>query len=67
MKLEQWLKKTKTRRYVFAERIGVTPSMITDYCAGKSWPQRDKFEAIARETDGKVMPNDFLRQTETAQ
>lgn len=60
MKLADWLKATKTRRYVFADRIGVRASMITDYCNGTVWPGRDKMEAIARETDGKVTANDFV-------
>lgn len=60
MRLADWLKETKTRRYVFAERIGVTPQMITVYCDGSTWPPRDKMEAIARETDGKVTANDFM-------
>ncbi len=60
MKLVDWLKQTKTRRYVFAERIGVTPSVVTDYCEGRIWPGKDKVEAIVRETAGAVTPNDLL-------
>lgn len=60
MNLTDWLKRTKTRRNAFAERIGVPPSVITDYCAGRCWPRRDKMEAIARETNGEVTANDFV-------
>lgn len=62
MKLADWLKETNTRRYVFAEKIGVTPQMITVYCDGSTWPARDKMEAIIRETGGRVTANDFLSQ-----
>lgn len=62
MNLSDWLKRTKTRRNAFAERIGVAPSVVTDYCAGRSWPGRDKMEAIARETGGEVTANDFVRE-----
>jgi 3,4-dihydroxy 2-butanone 4-phosphate synthase / GTP cyclohydrolase II len=64
MKLAEWLKATKTRRNAFAERIGVQPSIITDYCENRIWPGRDKMEAIVRETDGKVTANDFLQAAE---
>lgn len=61
MKLADWLKQTKTRRNAFAVRIGVTASMITEYCEGRMWPGRDKMESIVRETDGEVTANDFLQ------
>jgi len=65
MKLSDWLlipnpDGTKKRRSKFAADIGVTPTMITAYCAGQMWPGRDKMEAIARETDGAVTANDFV-------
>jgi DNA-binding transcriptional regulator YdaS (Cro superfamily) len=60
MKLADWLKKTKTRRYVFAERIGVQPSVVSDYCKGKYCPRPKVAEAIIRETAGEVTANDFL-------
>ena len=47
-------------RYKFAEKIGVTPCMITDYVNDRAWPQRERFEAMVRESDGLVTPNDFL-------
>lgn len=60
MRLADWLKSTKTRRYDFADRICVSPSLVTDYCAGRTWPSSDKMEAIVRETGGQVTANDFL-------
>lgn len=63
MKLAEWLKSTRTRRYEFARRIGVAPSMVGDYCKGVSWPGRDKMEAIRSATDGLVTANDFMRET----
>jgi DNA-binding transcriptional regulator YdaS (Cro superfamily) len=64
MRLGEWLKKTRTRKYAFAARIGVSASIISDYCNERSWPSRDKMEAIYRETGGEVTANDFLREKE---
>ncbi len=66
MKLADWFKQrnadgSKRLRYVFAERIGRTPSMVTDYCEGRTWPDRETMEAIVRATDGAVTANDFLQ------
>lgn len=60
MKLLEWLKKTKTRRYIFAGRIGVQPSVVSDYCKGRYCPRPKIAEAIIRETGGEVTANDFL-------
>lgn len=67
MKLGDWLKSTKTRKYVFAAKIGVTAGMVSDYCAGRARPQRPEvMEAIHRETGGQVTPNDFYDLQEVA-
>ena len=60
MKLADWLRKTKTRRYAFAQRIGVNPSVVSDYCNGRYCPRPKVAEAIIRETAGEVTANDFL-------
>jgi DNA-binding transcriptional regulator YdaS (Cro superfamily) len=60
MKLSDWLKETKTTKYRFAERIGVRPSVVTDYCKGRYCPRPKIAEAIIRETGGQVTANDFL-------
>lgn len=60
MKLADWLKMTRTRKYIFARKIGVRASMVSDYCNGHAIPQRrDVMQAIVRETGGRVTPNDF--------
>lgn len=65
MKLKDWLKipnpdGSRKRRREFAEKIGVTPTMITAYCDDQMWPGREKMKAIARETGGAVTANDFV-------
>lgn len=64
MKLAAFLEKTKTKRTVFAEKIGVTPGWITALCDGSGWPSRDVAEKIEHETEGAVTPNDFLSEPE---
>lgn len=66
MKLKDWLDLrnadgSKRKRSAFARSIGVTPSMITEYCRGDMWPGQEIMEAIVRETRGAVTANDFLR------
>lgn len=66
MKLADWLRLPdengrRRRKYEFARKIGVTPTMITEYAEGRSWPGRERMEAIVRETGGKVTPNDFIQ------
>lgn len=66
MKLADWFRQpnadgSKRRKGAFAAAIGVTPSMITEYCEGRMWPGREKMEAIVRETGGQVTANDFLQ------
>ena len=60
MKLADWLEETRTRRSAFAKRIGVYPSVISDYCNGRYCPRPKIARAISRETDGRVTPNDFV-------
>lgn len=65
MKLAEWLaipdeNGLRKRKRDFAARIGVTPTMVTEYAEGRMWPGREKIEAIVRETDGAVSANDFL-------
>lgn len=60
MQLAEWLKSKGIRRYKFAATIGVSPSLITDYCDGRIWPGKDRVEAIVRATDGAVTANDLL-------
>lgn len=66
MKLADWLKipnpdGSRKRRRDFALKIGVTPTMVTEYCKDEiMWPRKEVMEAIARETGGAVTPNDFI-------
>jgi DNA-binding transcriptional regulator YdaS (Cro superfamily) len=65
MKLADWLAirnpdGSRKRRRDFAARIGVTPTMVTEYAEGRIWPGRARIEAIVRETDGEVGPTDFV-------
>ncbi len=71
MKLAQWLETpnpdgSRKNKGAFAASIGVTPQMISAYCADRMWPGRERMVAIARETDGQVTANDFV-QREAAQ
>lgn len=65
MTLADWLKipnadGSRKRRRDFAARIGVTPTMVTEYAEGRMWPRREVMQAIMRETGGQVTANDFL-------
>lgn len=60
MKLADWLKSTNTRRYAFAEAIGVSSSVVTDYCRDVYRPAPDVMEEIVKATGGAVTANDFL-------
>lgn len=71
MKLADWLKipnddGSRKRRRDFAARIGVTPTMITEYCEDRMWPRKEVMEAIFRETAGAVTPTDFINTTQAA-
>lgn len=65
MKLADWLNLpnpdgSPKRRDAFARSIGVTPQMISAYCADRMWPGRERMESIVRATDGAVTANDFI-------
>ena len=65
MKLSEWLAipnsdGSRKRKRDFAARIGVSPTMVTEYAEGRMWPGRERIEAIVRETGGAVTANDFL-------
>ena len=60
MQLAEWLKAKGVKRRKFAEEIGVSPSMVTDYCDGRCWPGKERVEAIVRATAGEVTANDWL-------
>lgn len=71
MKLADWFKTpegAKVTKAEFAKNIGVTPQMISQYCADRMWPGRDKMESIVLHTKGEVTANDFINmQSEAVQ
>lgn len=62
MKLADYLTHKKLGRSEFARLIGVSPTIVTQWCAGEAWPSADTAERIYRATDGAVTPNDFLAE-----
>lgn len=60
MKLVEWLKQTRTPQYVFARKLGVSAGIVSHWCNGTGWPEKHRIEAIVRETNGAVTPNDLL-------
>lgn len=69
MKLADWLKipnvdGTRKRRRDFAAKIGVTPTMITEYCEDRMWPRKEIMQRIFDETGGQVSANDFIETQE---
>jgi DNA-binding transcriptional regulator YdaS (Cro superfamily) len=71
MKLAQWFETpnpdgSRKSKGDFAANIGVTPQMISAYCADRMWPGRERMEAIARETKGEVTANDFVERAEAS-
>lgn len=66
MKLAEWFQSknsdgTKRLKGDFADRIGVSPGMVSEYCSGTAWPSREVMERITVETAGAVTANDFLQ------
>jgi 3,4-dihydroxy 2-butanone 4-phosphate synthase/GTP cyclohydrolase II len=66
MKLDAWFEipnpdGTRKSKSAFAERIGVTPQMISAYCGDDPpWMSRQVFQRIFVATNGEVTPNDYL-------
>ncbi|MBY0421357.1 MAG: helix-turn-helix domain-containing protein [Parvularculaceae bacterium] len=60
MNLATYIKQNGLRRSAFADKIGVSPTIVTQWCAGDAWPSADMARRIFDATDGQVTPNDFL-------
>jgi hypothetical protein len=58
--LHLWLCKNRIRAIEFAARIGVTTSLITSWYREDAWIGKEVAQAIYRETNGEITPNDFL-------
>lgn len=65
MKLTAYLEKNNLRPATFAMRLGVPTSTITRLVNGEKRPGMELMEKIAKETEGLVMPNDFLSSPST--
>ena len=60
MLLSEWLAREKILRKDFAERIDVSPSLITALCDGSVWPGRDVVRRIVAATGGEVTADSFI-------
>lgn len=64
MKLADWLAQpnadgSRKRRYKFAEEIGVSPTMVTEYAEGRMRPGGEVMDRITIATAGAVTAVDF--------
>lgn len=66
MMLSEWLALTGETKIAFGERIGVSPSTMTDLCRGTQWVSPRVAMAIERETGGAVTVADLLRAFQRA-
>jgi DNA-binding MurR/RpiR family transcriptional regulator len=60
MKLKDYLDLPGHSATKLAEELGVSVSTITRAANGGTLPGRDLMVAIAKQTNGAVMPNDFF-------
>lgn len=60
MNLADYINSKGMKRSAFAASIGVSPTIITQWCAGDAWPSAEMAMRIIEATDGAVTPNDFL-------
>ena len=58
--LKRWLFDNNETYAGFAGRIGCTQAMVSFWINRQSNPTMERMVAIARATDGEIMPNDFL-------
>jgi transcriptional regulator with XRE-family HTH domain len=59
--LSEFLKERQIRQSDFASQIGRSAAYVSMLCNGQLWPSRDTLLRIEAATDGRVTPNDFLR------
>ena len=58
MKLEDWLKRTGTRKSDLARRLAISPGRVTQLLSGER-PSLELALKIRRVTDNLVRPEDF--------
>lgn len=63
MRLSEFLAETHTKPTAFARQLGVAHTTVTRWASGEVAPSMEAMERIAEITEGRVMPNDFMRQT----
>jgi transcriptional regulator with XRE-family HTH domain len=61
MRLSDFLTETQTKPAVFARQLGVAHTTVMRWASGDVSPSLDAMERIAKATEGRVMPNDFMR------
>lgn len=59
MRLEAWLKLTRTKKADFAKKIGVAPATVTRVIDGLQNIPLSLQDRIFRATEGAVSPNDL--------
>jgi 3,4-dihydroxy 2-butanone 4-phosphate synthase/GTP cyclohydrolase II len=64
MKLDDYLNSKSITRAAFAEKVGVSGGLVTQWCDGSTWPGRENAQRIIEATGGEVTPNDFLQAAE---
>lgn len=61
MRLAEFLTSQKMTPTAFARQLGVAHTTVLRWASGDVPPTMEWMERIARETEGAVMPNDFMR------
>lgn len=58
--LATYLTKSGETQAAFAERAGLSPSVLSRILTGKRAPTADVVEKVEKASDGKVTPNDLF-------
>lgn len=62
MSIDDYLSLTGMTLTALAERVGCSLGTLSDIRSGKRDPSADMVRRIGEATDGKVEPNDLIRQ-----
>jgi transcriptional regulator with XRE-family HTH domain len=60
MTIPEYIALHKLSRRAFAERVGVSPSRITDWLENGTTPDGDSIRRVVEETNGEVTANEIL-------